>query len=80
VCLACTRRQHNEGDRGITRKYRNPEAPQSTQKGFCCYIKAVLIRRQHRNNAPTTTAAGRCHTGALNNLKKNEDLQKASDI
>ena len=34
VCLVCTRRQHIEGDSGITRKYRKPEAPQSTRKVF----------------------------------------------
>jgi len=31
------------------------------------YTKATLIRREHRNNAPTTTAVGRHHTRALNN-------------
>jgi len=37
------------------------------------------MRREHRNNASTTTAVGVHHAGALNNWKK-KDLQKASEI
>jgi len=33
---------------------------------FYC-TKAILMRREHRNHTPTTTAVGRHHTGALNN-------------
>jgi len=31
------------------------------------YKKALLSRRKHENNAPTTIAFGLHHTGALNN-------------
>jgi len=34
---------------------------------FFYYTKAMLMRREHRNNSPTTTAFGLYHTGALNN-------------
>jgi len=29
--------------------------------------KAILMRREYRNNSPTTTTFGLHHTGALNN-------------
>jgi len=31
------------------------------------YTEAILMRREHRNNAPTTIAFGLHHTGALSN-------------
>jgi len=34
VCLACKRHLHAEGDRGIIRKYRNPEARWTRRKVF----------------------------------------------
>jgi len=35
--------------------------------GFFYYTKAMLMRREHRNNAPKTIAVGRHQTGALKN-------------
>jgi len=35
--------------------------------GFFYFTKAILMRREHRNNSPTTTAVGLHHTGALKN-------------
>ena len=57
ACLACTRCLHIWGGTGITRKYRNSEASKHTE-GFRCYAKAILIRRVHRNNAPTKVGTG----------------------
>jgi len=34
------------------------------------YTKAILMKRVHRNNSPTTTAFGLHHTVALNNSGK----------
>ena len=53
------------GDRGITRKYGNLQAPQSTRK-------ILELRKSNSNetftskNAPTTTSVGHRHTEALN--------------
>jgi len=35
------------------------------------YTKTILVSREHLNNAPTTTAVGLHHTGAL---RKNENM------
>jgi len=35
-------------------------------RGFLLLHKALLMRREHRNSAPTTIAVGRRYTGALN--------------
>ena len=40
------------------------------------YTKAILMRREHRNNAPTTNAVGRHHIGALNNWRKTKICKK----
>jgi len=39
-------------------------------KGFCCYVKAMLMRYIHRNKTPTTTAIDQRHTRALNKGRK----------
>jgi len=44
--------------------------------GFFYYTKAILMRREHRNNAPTTIAVGRHCTGALNNWGKMKICKK----
>jgi len=31
------------------------------------YTTAIVMRHEHQNNAPATTAVGLCHIGALNN-------------
>jgi len=52
--LACTRRLHAEGDKGITRKYRNPETPLTRRKIFVATQKQYLwdgcIRPTHRKD------------------------------
>ena len=39
-------------------------------RGFLLLHKALLMRREHRNSAPTTIAVGRRYTGALNDWGK----------
>jgi len=55
VCLACTRRLHVGGGRGITRKYRNPRAPRSTWKVF------VGTQKQYWWDACTETTQQQLH-------------------
>ena len=64
-CVACTRRLHIKGDRGI-KKYRNVKQ-HKTHRRFCCYTKATLMGREHRNNSPTSTAVGHRDAKELNN-------------
>jgi len=58
--LACTDRRRAGGDKGITRKYRNLEAPRARGR-FWLLRKGNTMRREHRNNAPATAAVGRRH-------------------
>ena len=66
TCLTCTHQLHVGSDKGITRKYRNQEEQRSTQKVLVAN-KGNTDKTNTSIHAPTPTAIGCHHTGALNN-------------